>query len=38
MTVTKKKSFSDLFPREDRQLVDLLERIFQVDPRKRIAI
>jgi serine/threonine protein kinase len=38
MTVTKKRSIAELFFRADKQLIDLLEKIFQINPKKRIKI
>lgn len=38
MTVSKKKSLSEMFAKSDKQMVDLLEHIFQVNPKKRIKI
>lgn len=38
MTVSKKRSIAEIFHRADQQMVDLLERIFQVNPKKRITI
>lgn len=38
MTVSRKKSIAEIFHRADEQMVDLLQRIFQVNPKKRITI
>jgi hypothetical protein len=38
MTVAKKKTLSEMFAKSDKQMVDLLERIFQINPKKRIKI
>jgi hypothetical protein len=38
MTVAKKKTLGEMFAKSDKQMVDLLERIFQINPKKRIKI
>jgi hypothetical protein len=38
MTVSKRKSLHEIFYKADKQFIDLLERIFQVNPKKRITI
>ena len=35
MDIKEKKSIRELLNTNDKHIVDLLERIFQVDPRKR---
>jgi serine/threonine protein kinase len=38
MTVTKRRSLQDIFYKADKQFIDLLEKIFQINPKKRITI
>lgn len=38
MNVVKRVRLTELFPRSDKLMVDLLYKIFEVDPKKRITI
>ena len=38
MTTTKIKSFTEIFPTQDKLLIDLLDKIFKIVPSKRLTI